>query len=136
MVMVPFGAASPPVDVGDGVRGVDDQVENDLVEFPGQAEDARQVGLEVLDHVGDVFPFVGGDHQGAFHRLVEVNRDFLAAARMGKIPHGVDNAGDALDPFQGLFDGPGRFLDEKIQIALADGLFADRRPVPAWRSFP
>jgi hypothetical protein len=42
---------------------------------------------------------------------------------MGEIAHGVDNAGNAMEAFEGLFDGAGRFGDEEIQFALAEGLF-------------
>ena len=123
MVMVPFRPESSPDDVGDGVGGVDDQVEDDLIEFAGQAEDAGQAGLEVLDDGGDIFPFVGGDDERVFHRLVEVHRDFFAAAGMGEIAHGADDAGDVVEPFQGLLDGAGRLGQEEIQVALREGLF-------------
>jgi len=102
------------------VGGVDDEVEDDLVEFSGEAGDAGQVGLEILDDIGDVFPLVGGEDEGIFDGLVEVGGDFFAAAAMGEITHGVDNAGDATDAFEGLFDGAGGFGDEEIQIALAE----------------
>ena len=74
------------------MRGIDDQVENHLVEFSGQARDQRQRRIEFGFQVSHVFP--------------------LVRIRMGELFHGADNRGDACDAFEGLVDGFGNFLHQ------------------------
>ncbi len=48
--------------VGDGVEGVVDQIRPDLVEFAGEAADARETGFHVNGHGGRFRPRFGLEH--------------------------------------------------------------------------
>src|SRR5579871_5564511 len=43
-------------DVADGVGGVDDQIQNDLVELAGDARYRRDFGIQIGSYIGNVFP--------------------------------------------------------------------------------
>jgi hypothetical protein len=78
--------------VADGVCGVDDQVELDLVHFGDAERDRRQVGIKFGDHLGHVFPFVARNRNGGQYRLVQVGGVLGGCIWVRKFLEGFDDA--------------------------------------------
>jgi hypothetical protein len=56
--------------VTDGVRGVDDQIQEDLIQLIAVAFDAGQIGLVVGLNIGNLLDLVLGDRDGCVERFV------------------------------------------------------------------
>ena len=69
------------------MRGVDDEIQHDLIEVAGQTRHERKIVSELGLDVGDIFPFVSCDGDGVFNGLINVDLLFLAGAGMGELPH-------------------------------------------------
>src|SRR5208337_2415377 len=106
----------------DGVGGIDDQVENDLIQLSHMAGDQRQAGAELGFDFGDVFPLVAGHRDGGLDRLVDVDQRFFPGVGMGKLLHRPHNLGDALHSIESLFDGAGYLGGDKLEIFFTLGL--------------
>src|SRR4029077_17770668 len=68
-------------DVADGVRGVHDDVEKDLVELADVTHDRRKIPEVRLD-LRDVFVFVPCDRNGRFERMVQVGGGLFLLVRV------------------------------------------------------
>ena len=112
----------------DGVRGVDDQVQEDLVQVARPAGYRGQIVGQIGNGFGNVFPFVSGNRQGVFDGPLDVDALLLVAVRMGEFLHGSHDLGDPLDAFQRLVDGGGNLRQEKLQVRLLHA-GQDRLPV-------
>ena len=76
--------------IGDGVGGVDDEVEEHLAEVALIARDRREVA-EVRFHLGDVLVLAPGDGQRVRHHLVQVQGAVLRLVRVAELLHGPDD---------------------------------------------
>src|SRR5262245_59393887 len=104
-------------DVADGVGGIDDQIEDDLVEFAEEAGDGRQRRVEFQREVSDILPFISRHGRRGLDGFVEVHRGLFLAARMRKFLHGPDNLRDAVHAFESFPDGGGDLFEEITEIA-------------------
>ena len=107
--------------------GVDDEIEDDLVELPWKTQHRRQVGRKIGCHFGDVFPFVARHRDRHFDGVVEIQRFLFLAAGMRELLHGVDNAGNMTHPLQRLLDGQRNLFAQIIKVGLLHGGFHRRK---------
>ena len=76
---------------GYGMGGVDQQVEEDLAHFIGEAGNQGQVIGKICFHISQLVPFIAGDDQGGIDQIVQGKRNFFLAAGMRELLHGPDN---------------------------------------------
>jgi hypothetical protein len=119
--MVPRPLAAVTDHVADGVRGVDDHVEDHLVEVARHDRHGGQVGIEVGLQFGDVLPFVGRHGSRAGDGAVDVERRALGG-RMREVLHGADDLADPVDAVDGLVDGGGDLGEQVVGIGFLQGL--------------
>ena len=105
--------------IGDGVRGVDDQVQDGLIDLPGVARHLRQVSEVGLEH-GDVFVFVIRYNQSAANRLIQIGWGFIRLVRVSEFLHRAHNGGDSSETFDRAVERLGRVLQDEVQVG---GLF-------------
>ena len=98
------------------MRGVDQQVQDDLVELARQAGDRRQGGIEIGFHVGHVFDLIIGDGEGRGDRVVDIDGGHFLGVGVGKLPNRAHDLADPFDPFERLIDGSGHFLAQEFQV--------------------
>ena len=109
--------------VGDRMRGVDDQIEDHLVDLAGVAVHQRQL-VETGFDLGDVFVFVGGDDQRARDRLVDVDLRHLLAIRMREFLHRAHDGGDAAETVARAVERDRRVLEDVVEIGVVLGLLS------------
>lgn len=100
--------------VGDGVGGVDDEVEQRLVEFGGEERDGGEIGVEFGDDVRDVTPLAAADGERAFDGFAEIDGALFAGPGMGEGFHRANDFRGAGDALEGVLDGFGNFAAEVI----------------------
>src|SRR5437660_11988601 len=83
------------IPIGDGMSGVDDEVEEHLAELALITRDRREVA-EVRLHLGEMPVLAPGDGQRVGHQLVQVQRAALRIREPEPL-HGADNGGHSLD---------------------------------------
>ena len=103
--------------IGNRVSGVHDEVQDHLIELPGQAGYRRQFRIEIRRELGQVFPFAPRNQNGALDGAIDVHRHLLDRPRMREFLHGEHDARDMIDSFEQLFDGFGNFVAEVIEDA-------------------
>lgn len=79
-----------PHRVLDGLTGIDQQLEDGLVQLPEVAADERQLA-ELRLEVGEAPESVRGHDQRRRHRAVQVGRRLLGAVGLGKLLHRPDD---------------------------------------------
>ena len=94
--------------------GIHDQVEDHLIQFSGQAWYQRKGVIEIGDQVGNVFPFIARNRQGAVDRPVQINRGVVFGSRVRELLHRSHNLGNPVHAFQGLPDCFWNLILEKI----------------------
>ena len=104
----------------DGVRGVDDQVEEDLVDVAAVAHHRRQVA-EVGVDVGDVLVLVRGHDQRVAQGAVEVERPLLCRRRVRELAHRAHDRGDAAEPVGGALEGRRDALAQVVEVGVVLG---------------
>jgi len=108
------------------MRGVDDEVDEDLVELAQMTGNVRQLAQIEL-HVGHVLGLVADDLRGAGDGAVQVSRLLLLAVRVRELLHRPDDGGDPLHAVERTDDGLRHVLAQvgKVHCLL---LFLDARP--------
>ena len=90
-------------DIGDGVRGVHQQVEDHLINFAQMARHERQIAKLRVD-LGDVFILIVGDDESASNCLIQVRRLLYSLIGMRKFLHRAHNCRDSPQSFDCAFD--------------------------------
>ena len=81
------------------------KLRNTWLQAPGRQFTEGRSGSRSRIGFGAVLPFVAADRQGAFERLVDVNRLHLVTVRMRELLHRSHDVGDPFDSFERLVDG-------------------------------
>ena len=69
------------------VGGVDDQVENNLIQQVGKAGHHGQIRIKISDHFSRVFPFVTTNGNGTAQGAVQIRGDLVIAAGVAEFLH-------------------------------------------------
>ena len=111
----------PLDDVADRVRGVDDEVQDDLVDVAAVARHQRQVAEIGLD-LGDVLVFVARDDERALDRLVEIDRaiSFWSGCANSFIERTM--VGDAVEAVERAVERLRHVLEQVVEIGVRLGL--------------
>src|SRR5215471_7900872 len=72
--------------ITDGVGGVDDQVEEHLIEFFKMAGDARQIWLKLAADFSHILPRMSRHSERGLNRVIDICQTFLLAAGVGELP--------------------------------------------------
>ena len=129
------GASLPRVldHVRDGVSGVDDDVQDGLIELTGAAGNRRQISQFHLD-VGDVFVLAASNGERVFDCTVQIDGRHFTLIGMGKLLHRSHNRGHARESVEGTLDCRRKILHNvgKVRVLLGLGDFGGGlRPRPA-----
>ena len=125
-VMVRWPGAIAP-GRGDGVGGVDQQIHDHPVDVRRKAVNRRQIGVEIGDHFGHVFPFVAAESDRPLDGMVQVNGLLPQGVGVGELLHGADDAGHVLHAFQRLPDGLGNLGRQIVEVGAANFRFQLRQ---------
>ena len=112
-------AIGPRDGIGEGMCGVDHDVEDDLVDLAAVAANRRELAEVGLD-VGHVPPLGGRDGQRVSQILVQVDVTRIVAARVRKVLHRTDDRRDAAHSIQRPLE---RARDGLAQVVEISGLF-------------
>src|SRR5579883_3466706 len=115
--------------IGNRMGGVDNEIQDHLVELSGDSGHRRQVRIQVGGEVGDVLPFISRDQGHIFDRAVDVNRHFDYRAGMRKLAHRTNDPGDLLDSFPQLANGLREGVEQVARIVRAMREFSHPGPV-------
>lgn len=120
--MRPLHACATHLDgIADGMGGVDQQIEQHLLDGAGEARHPWQVRRQIGDRLGHVFVFVACHGEGGEHRLVEIHRRPFATIGMGEVLHRLHHGPHPLHTFEGLGDGLGDLLAQEVEVDGGDG---------------
>ena len=108
-------------DVADGVRGVDHQVQDDLVDVVDVASDGGDVA-ELGLQVGHVLVLVGRDDQRALDGAVEIDRRHLVRPGVRELLHRADDPRDALQPLERALERLRHVLAQVVEVGALGGL--------------
>src|SRR5260221_6221050 len=97
--------------------GIDDEIQDDLIKFPGQARNRGQGTVELSQYFSEVFPLVASHGDRALNGMVQVDRALLPSAWVRELFHGPNDRSDALDAFEGLFNGFGNLRQKIIEVS-------------------
>ena len=101
--------------------GIDEEIENDLVDIAGIADHGGQIFIELEGNVGHIFPLVAGDGDGGLDGFVEIGRGLIGRVGVGELLHGANDFGDPVGALQTLLDGARHLGQNELQIALPLG---------------
>jgi len=107
--------------IGDRVGGIDDDIEEGLVELADVAHHKWQLA-EVGDRVGDELVLIGGDGERRRERGVDVGRGLLATLRVGVLLHSVHDRCDPSEAFERAGDGFGNVDKQVVEICFGRGV--------------
>jgi hypothetical protein len=107
------------IDLGDRVRGVDDQVQHHLIDLARHALDVGKRGVQIEFQLGDEPPLAARDRHRALDRLVQVDEHPVRGARVRELLHRAHDLGDALDPVDRLRERERNLVARVLEIDLA-----------------
>ncbi|MNN22215.1 hypothetical protein D3C81_1355660 [compost metagenome] len=115
-----------------GLRRIDHQIHDHLIDLRRQAFDVRQ-GLVLLDQVGLVLEFTGDNVQGRLDALLQIGPlPLLLAIDPGEILQVLDDLPDPANAFLGFADQHRNVFEEKIQIGVFAQLLKPRHGFAVW----
>ena len=121
----------------DGIRGVDDQIEDHLVELRDKARDRPEVGIKIELDICRVLPSVRTHHHCRLDRVVDVCGLFLIRSGVGEVLHGLHDVGDPPNAFERLFDRKRDLFSKELVINFLQCGFDPSGPVlPAHAFLP
>ena len=75
----------------DRLRGIDDEIEDDLVKLTEMTGECRKIVCKVGFQLSNILPLPAGDLDRAFDRLIDIEFLMLLAAGMGKLLDGLND---------------------------------------------
>jgi len=105
-----FTVRAVPNSIGDSMGGVDEHIQDHLIEFAREARNRRQIRIKICFHLGHIFPLIASHCDRTFNRFIEVDRHLAFHTGMGELFHGLDDAGHVTQTVQRFLDGDRNLL--------------------------